>query len=236
MNLNNLKVITVPELLKKIETNTKRKLFLYCEEREPNTYIEYNTTLNTYNLEFAIDLYNEQRILDSLNIETDILTITNVLNRPDSLKLLLNIIQTGIVGNDTCEVTQWILFTKDPKVIETCGRVKAYCANKGWEIVKEKDSDQLKTIWTTFIGKDTSDYNRPRAKTETWKVINNVPVCFLEYDEYRTTYDGNGNSYQYHVHYICAHVFLKKPGAKRIFSKQIISKVKLKSDNQRTRK
>ena len=125
---------------------------------------------------------------------------------------------------------------KDPKVIETCGRVKAYCASKGWEIVKEKDSDQLKTIWTTFIGKDTSDYNRPRAKTETWKVINDVPVCFLEFDEYRTTYDSNGYPYQYHVHYICAHVFLKKPGAKRIFSKQIISKVKLKSDNQRTRK
>ena len=125
---------------------------------------------------------------------------------------------------------------KDPKVIETCGRVKAYCASKGWEIVKEKDSDQLKTIWTTFIGKDTSDYNRPRAKTETWKVINDVPVCFLEFDEYRTTYDANGYPYQYHVHYICAHVFLKKPGAKRIFSKQIISKVKLKSDNQRTRK
>ena len=125
---------------------------------------------------------------------------------------------------------------KDPKVIETCGRVKAYCASKGWEIVKEKDSNQLKTIWTTFIGKDTSDYNRPRAKTETWKVINDVPVCFLEFDEYRTTYDANGYPYQYHVHYICAHVFLKKPGAKRIFSKQIISKVKLKSDNQRTRK
>ena len=125
---------------------------------------------------------------------------------------------------------------KDPKVIETCGRVKDYCASKGWEIVKEKDSNQLKTIWTTFIGKDTSDYNRPRAKTETWKVINDVPVCFLEFDEYRTTYDANGYPYQYHVHYICAHVFLKKPGANRIFSKQIISKVKLKSDNARSRK
>ena len=125
---------------------------------------------------------------------------------------------------------------KDPKVIETCGRVKDYCASKGWEIIKEKDSNQLKTIWTTFIGKDTSDYNRPRAKTETWKVINDVPVCFLEFDEYRTAYDANGYPYQYHVHYICAHVFLKKPGANRIFSKQIISKVKLKSDNQRSRK
>ena len=90
--------------------------------------------------------------------------------------------------------------------------------------------------WTTFIGKDTSDYNRPRAKTETWKVINGVPLMFLEFDEYRTYYDSNGYPHQYHVHYICAHVYLKKPGAKRIFSKQVISKVKLRSDNARSRK
>lgn len=121
---------------------------------------------------------------------------------------------------------------KDPKVQETCNRIKEYCAAKGWEIVKEQDSDQLKTLWTTFIGKDTSDYNRPRAKTETWKVINGVPLMFLEFDEYRS--DGNGGTY--HVHYICAHVYLKKPDAKRIFSKQVISKVKLRSDNERSRK
>ena len=125
---------------------------------------------------------------------------------------------------------------KDPKVQETCNRIKEYCAAKGWEIVKEQDSDQLKTLWTTFIGKDTSDYNRPRAKTETWKVINGVPLMFLEFDEYRTYYDSNGYPHQYHVHYICAHVYLKKPGAKRIFSKQVISKVKLRSDNERSRK
>ena len=124
---------------------------------------------------------------------------------------------------------------KDPKVIETCGRIKEYCSSKGWEIIKEEDSDIKKTLWTTFIGKDTSDYNRPRAKTETWKTVNGVPLMFLEFDEDRTFYSSDGFPVTYRVHYICAHVYLRKPGAKRIFSKQVISKVKLRSDKSRKR-
>lgn len=123
----------------------------------------------------------------------------------------------------------------EPKVKETCDKIKEYCAKKNWELVKETESGQLKTLWTTFIGKDTSDYNRPKAKTETWKTINGVPVMFLEFDEYRTWYDSNGYQHTSHVHYINAHVFIKKPGAKRIFSKQIITKVKLSADKSRSR-
>ena len=124
-------------------------------------------------------------------------------------------------------------FKTDPKFIDVCAKIKEYCKAKGWEIVDEAGSNDLKTIWTTLIGKDTSDYNRPRAKTETWITCNNVPVCFLEFDEYRTAYDGNGNAYQYHVHYISAHVFLRKPGQNRIFSKCVITKAKMGSDNSR---
>ena len=127
-------------------------------------------------------------------------------------------------------------FKTDEKFKDVCKRIKEYCAAKNWEIVKEADSTQLKTLWTTIIGKDTSDYRRPSAKSETWITVEGVPVCFLEFDEYRNQYDANGNYMgQYHVHYISAHVFLKKPGANRIFSKCVITKAKMGTDKGRSK-
>lgn len=126
-------------------------------------------------------------------------------------------------------------FKTEPKFIEVCKKIKAYCNEHNWELVKEEDSAALKTLWTTFIQKDTSDYKRPRAKTETWITVEGVPVCFLEYDEYRNRRTVDNQVYEKHIHYISAHVFLRKPGQKRIFTKQIITKAKLYPDRARQR-
>ena len=122
------------------------------------------------------------------------------------------------------------------KLNELATKIKKYCDRKGWDILTESSSGGLGTTFWTWLQKDTSKKRREKAASETWKTINGVDICFLEFDEYVDKRDKDGNYIgQEHVHYIDGHVLLKKSHGNKMFSKKIISNIKLRSEKKRER-
>lgn len=123
MLLDNLKEIKISEICEKLKQNKNGKYLLFCYDDVPDEYIIYNLpiSISTVTLNFRSDLHQIAWMKDTLSAKNaDICLITKIYNNPELLNTLLEIIKTGKIDNNPCNIKQWVLFSQDNEFISTC--------------------------------------------------------------------------------------------------------------------
>ena len=122
MLLDNFKEIQISELIKKLAENNK-KILLYCSDSNPNIYITYNVSrnINVVTCDFSQELSKVNWMKETFSGKSaDICIIENINENTELLNTLINIIKTGQVDNEKCDIKQWVLFTSDLLFISDC--------------------------------------------------------------------------------------------------------------------